>query len=214
MQGAFEIHAILDPETTHQQLREKLDRLPPTAHRPRICEAKTHYGEHPSQPMLTWWLYGPAEDVTASATGTADALKSIRLKIEATPSMVPDNFELDDLSQYWEYHAKILGVDSEDLWDKAAQISAPFGAHLFWNGCKPLPESGTPIPVIALRRYLCTKAEANREMSELETALIEAGFSLTERHAEWGILDTKPELDRGWLYTSDDRTKFLREIPA
>lgn len=208
MQSSCEIHAIWGPEVTHSTLKELLSELPSSVLRPRIGEAKTHYGEHRSQPMLTWWQHGPVDEVLKIVSKLS--IPPIRLKVEATPSSLKDDFTLVDPDHYWEFHAKIFGASDDQAWRQAAQVCAPMGAHLFWNGCKEVP-----VPIIALRRYQCSKAEAYEQMAQLETALQEAGFTLSERHSEWGLLDSNPELDRGWLYRSgSDKTDFLREVPS
>jgi hypothetical protein len=40
-------------------------------------------------------------------------------------------------------------------------------------------------------------------------------MSLEEVHYEYGILDTNPTLDEGWLFaTGGKKTEFLTEIPC
>ncbi len=171
--------------------------MPPHA---RFCEARTRYGDYPVQPMLTWWHVGDKAQILDQVA--ALKLPVIRVKIEALLSAGPET--LTDPDEYWEFHAKIRNAD----WAKAATICATgYGAHLFWNGAK---FAQPPVPIIALRRYLCSKAEAVAAMDQLQEELAAAGFPTDERHSEYGVLDTNPALDGGWMFRSGgSKSDFL-----
>jgi hypothetical protein len=205
LRGAFEVHLIA---RTMDALEGALQKVPPSASRPRLGEARTHYGLHPSQPMVTYWDSGVADDVIERARATAEAIGGIvRIKVEGTTFNAGTPLGvLPDDSCYWEIHAKIVGGD----WDQAAAICAPFGVHLFWNGTK---ESARAIT--NLRRYRVSFSDAFKDQKRLEEALLAAGMTLEEVHFEYGILDTAPELDEGWLYArAGHKTEFLTHVPV
>lgn len=206
IRGRFEVHLIARPATA---LEGALEKLPARVIRPRLGDARTRYGLHPSQPMVTYWDSGVASDVIASAIATAENIDGIvRVKVEAMPSNegVPTHITLPDDSSYWEIHAKIRGGD----WDQAAAICAPFGVHLFWNGAKQ-----DVVPVTNFRRYRMTYRDALREHLDLEIALAKADMTLDEIHYEYSVYDSAPELDEGWLFAQGGKkTDFLTRVPV
>ncbi len=213
---AYEIHAIGTATTSIAQLEANIGKLPSDALRPRVCVAHTLYGRHTVQPMLTWWLGpGSVENISERVGFMIKQLSFpvVRVKIEALQSLAPAGHSLPAhvTSQYWEFHGKIRGADTYEQWQRAARLCAPFGCHLFWNDAK----EGPRVPIIALRRYGCTKEAANGAMAELVCAIEDAGFALDERHAEWGLQDTCPALDGGWMFPAGGNpAHFLREVPA
>jgi hypothetical protein len=52
----FEIHLIVEPTISVKALTALLPLLPEKATRPRVQVARTRYGQHPVQPMLTYWV--------------------------------------------------------------------------------------------------------------------------------------------------------------
>ena len=210
----FEVHLITAPTVSIEELTALLPLLPEKATRPRVQVARTHYGQHPVQPMLTYWLHGEEAEVRASVDATVKNLSVDvkRVKIEGLQSGVADDHALADMDRYWEFHAKIpAGAGDGEAWSEAAIICANSGAHLFWNGVKP----GGPLPIIALRRYCCTKASAARDWQQLTSNLAAASLPVTEVHAELGILDTNPRLDAGWLFAAEGKQDdFLRCVPV
>jgi hypothetical protein len=203
--GLFEVHLIA---RVMSDLDGALAKVPASAARPRLGEARTHYGLHPSQPMVTYWMSSQSgEEVVASAKATAAAIGTIvRIKVEGIPSNPGTPLERLPSDCYWEIHGKIVGGD----WAQAAAVCAPFGVHLFWNGTK---EGKTPIT--NLRRYTGSFAAALADQTKLLDALVAEGMELREVHHECGIYDSAPELDEGWLYpVGGDKADFLKSVPV
>jgi hypothetical protein len=197
-----EVHLIA---TSLEALDGAVEKLAPYVTRARVGEARTRYGLHPSQPMVTYWHMDTVENVLKLARAHAEDIGNIiRIKVEALPSMRLSRGPLPDDSQYWEFHGKVREGD----WEKAARVCAPFGCHLFSN-------RDPSVPIINLRRYLVSYDEAKDDLAKLIAALKAEGMSLEEVHYEYGILDTNPTLDEGWLFaTGGKKTEFLTEIPC
>ena len=202
----YEVHLI----TIVKDIDESaLETVPLNAIRPRLGEARTFYGLHPIQPMLTYWERGDEETVVNHAHETAAKVGDvIRIKIEALPHSIPD---LDkskpiDKDKYWEFHAKLSGKD----WDECAKVCVRHGVHLFWNAAKP-----DQTPIINLRRYGVSYEDACKDLDALLYDLEMSKIKTSEIHHEYGVLDTAPELDEGWLYAHGaDKSDFMTEIPS
>lgn len=179
--------------------------------RPRATMAVTKYGLHPEQAMLTYWCRMSEGDVVDLTSKVVEhllplGLEVIRTKIEATTDSIPPVASGD---HYYEYHFKVE-VPSPAEWQRLAEACAPFGAHLFFNAFSKSPGV---IPVITLRHYDCTRKESTAKLNELMVALGHHGFHAAgETQREYSVLDSKVELDEGWLFEGTPKN-ILTELP-
>jgi len=178
---------------------------------PRATVAVTAYGNHPEQPMLTFWYRGDEVfETCAKVEGIlkAKGLTTLRRKIEGVGSdATPDVAEGD---HYFEYHFKVP-VEGEAEWERLAGVCAPHGAHLFFNA---FSRSGVKVPVITLRHYDCTRVDSLAKLDLLVAAISEAGFApAKEVEREYSVVDTNVELDSGWLFDRWPKN-ILRAVPV
>lgn len=222
IEGLFEVHLITKPEYQTQLFGYITDlHLNFFAKRlvnPRPTCAHALYGDHPIQPMLTFWVSGESEEVTALVFIIAEdmlqkSIPIVRVKIEAMAHNqgVPDVCMGD---HYFEFHWKV-DIKSTADWNQLVQILTPFGGHLFYN-----PYSKTMKPIITLRRYT--------SLTDLEALFVSVkrllkeegrrpnrpeGFECEAPEKEYSVYDSCVDLDRNWLFRDDSRNFIVDVTP-
>lgn len=212
--SAFETHVIVEPCDQGLLFAFVKELSYPGLIQARATCAQTFYGQHPVQPMLTYWYVGLESDATLLAMSmstnmTAFGMTVKRVKVEASLSghQVPEEATG---CHYFEFHFKVDTPDNNS-WNRLANVCAKFAAHLFYN---PYSKTGTMMPVVTLRRYSTSKQAAVGELDELMKTIKSEGFQIvvgTER--EYSVLDTNVHLDDGWLFTGEPE-KFLTYVPT
>jgi hypothetical protein len=171
--------------------------------------------------MLTYWSSRSEYQAVRGAIEAKSIMEQagltvLRLKVEALQNSkgVPNEPITTRTSKYYEYHFKVA-TEGFDGWNQLAELCSTHGAHLFYN---PYSRSSRFMtPVVTLREY-GKKEVALERLQDLMTEIKEEGFPpITELHSEYSILDTLPEMDRGWLFGNDIRvpkTDYMDAIPA
>ena len=88
MPNLFEVHIIVD-QTNVFNLFAYIKENKDGKIRPRITCAQTNYGNHPNQPMFTFWKSGEVDEVVEFANSVA---KSV---IESAISLSPNAFVIN-----------------------------------------------------------------------------------------------------------------------
>jgi hypothetical protein len=168
---------------------------------PRPTCAQTFYGKYPRQPMLTAHFSGTQEEALAKVGLLqryleSNQLRVLRVKVEAMAHN--DGVDKDTTpGRYFEFHFKVPIVTNTQ-WNQVDTVCKRFGAHLFFN---PYSRTGRMQPVVTLRRYTSTYAEAEKDLNQLLGALADAGYpepAGIER--EYSIMDSNVYLDEDWIF--------------
>ena len=155
MSCLYEVHLITSPADQNRLFGYITNIRNPKLINPRPTCANALYGDHPVQPMLTFWFNGTLEQVCDIVTEVKwDMINSeiaiIRTKIEA-PAHNEDVPSISENNHYFEFHFKVK-IDSTNQWNDIAKIIIPYGGHLFYN-CY----NKTLNPVVTIRRYTSIK---------------------------------------------------------
>jgi hypothetical protein len=208
MKGLFEIHLITKPEYQTPLFGFITNLKNKKLVRPRPTCAHALYGDHPVQPMLTFWLNGSIDEVTKEVISIkSDMITSgipiIRTKIEAMPSNegVPNNCEGNG---YFEYHFKVH-IDGTTDWNTIAKLIVPYGGHLFYN-----PYNKTLTPIVTIRRYTSLE-DLDKVYVTVKKLLENHGYELTAPEKEYSVWDSDVNLDKNWLFDSEP-TNFITEL--
>jgi len=148
-------------------------------------------GAHAVQPMTASHHTGELAEVIAEV----DALRAqlvargfvvVRTKIEteaATPGIDATT------GGYFEFHVKTTGDDVDAL----RAIAVAHLAHVSANERRPGQR------FVTLRVYRADRAAAEGELAGLERAIAAGGFAITGVIREYTLVDSRAELDAGWL---------------
>ncbi len=204
--GICEVHIIVKPEDEVKLFGFVTNLKSSTAYsgliRPRVTMARSLYGSHPVQPMLTFCISSLADpnriadDVYSIWNDMKLAEMTVgRVKVEAsahndgvlTSTPPPE-------SHYFEFHAKVPIAKTDD-WNTIAKICIKHGSHLFFNSYKT-----AMIPILTLRRY-ASLTTLESDFAQLQDELAGAGFPINSIEKEYSVLDTDVSYDEGWLYT-------------
>jgi hypothetical protein len=122
----------------------------------------------------------------------------VRRKLEAAPwnSHVPQDSAPNNVTEYFEHHAKLLLPENANL-TRLEQIANIHKAHLSSNAFKQL-EQGFSQRFITRRGYQMTRAAAQGLFEELLKHLQLAGFTVQDSIAEFCVFDSHLELDGAW----------------
>lgn len=201
IKGTFEVHIITKPEFQPQlfgYINDISNNKTYNIIRPRPTNANSLYGDYPAQPMLTFFINGDIKYIENVVDNIKKDMNQrqipiIRVKIEAMAhnNGVP-NVCFDE--HYFEYHFKIMNINTTELWNKAVKLITEYGCHLFFN-----PYNKNMTPIATIRRYtsLTDLDEVYQTVSKL---LIDNGFELEKPEKEFSYYDSNVMLDRNWLF--------------
>jgi hypothetical protein len=192
--GDFEIHLTTAPDADLARIAAR--------HALKTTYIELDRGEHPHQPMLTYHASGAESAVVAEAYRVADRLAAdglpvVRIKVEAHAGnpLLPQADRADP-DGYFECHLRVA-VDRGRL-DELRDLAVRHGAHLSRN---PHKISGLERRFVTLRAHHVGAPAAELRFSVLQAVMESADFVLDKTEREYVLLDTRFDLDRGWLPT-------------
>lgn len=214
IRGTFEVHLITKPALEPELFGYVTDLLhsqSPHVIRPRPTCARSLYGDHPVQPMLTFFTTGTVDGVTKLVQEIEHDMEKhglpvLRTKIEAmvhnegVPPSLPDA----EGTNYYEFHFKVDITGIAD-WNRLVKIITPYGAHLFFN-----PYSKTLTPIVTIRRYTSLE-DLEGTYADLHYLITEAGFTVSDPEREYSVYDSNVDLDRNWLFR-ESPSNFITEV--
>jgi len=187
----YEIHITVD----HNQfiLVKKVCLL----HSIKYIFVKNDKGDNPFQLIITKWVnVGSNEQAIEEATKLSELLReegltTLRDKVEM--ELISDtNIELAGLSEYFEFHIKVLVNLEEYL--LVEEVSKKHNAYLSIG----IDKEVYLMPYISLRFHSITREEALKRKDSLieDIKLISKPIRV---HQELCFYDTNEDLDKGWI---------------
>lgn len=202
IKGLFEVHLITKPEYQSALFGYITNLNNDKLIRPRPTCAHSLYGNHPVQPMLTFWINGSVNEVTETVKGIESDMNNknipvIRTKIEsmAHNDGVPDKC---DQEHYFEFHFKVNIKNTGD-WNKLVELITPFGGHLFYN-----PYNKTLKPIVTIRRYT-SLTDLESVYKTVIDVLKANGLESDSLEKEYSLFDSNVYLDQNWLFIEEPR---------
>ncbi len=202
--GPFELHVVIDladEPLLQKWLLQLEDKAVAGAKLTGFC---AFYGNHPIHVMLSCFLSGSVQTVTAKtqeivASFHKHNIRILRVKLEASLHAKGVPSAIAGEEAYYEVHLKIK-VSSLTDWDALAAISQPFDGHLFINNRSK--SKGTHA-IVTVRKYKDSLKEFNASCTALQDAAWKGGFNVVSVRSEFSFYDTNPMLDQGWLFNGD-----------
>ncbi len=196
---AFELHITVAP-----LLGLELERFKKLCVAHRLKALQIDFSSlTPVQIMTCSNFEGSLNQALLEVNRVRDVLESngfmvVRRKLEAAPwnSHVPQDSAPDNLSEYFEHHAKLLLPENANLM-RLEQIAKVHNAHLSSNTFDKL-KNGYSLRFVTRRAYQMARGQAQGLFDELLKHLGLAGFIVQDSIAEFCVFDSHLELDGAW----------------
>ncbi len=196
---AFELHITVAP-----LLGTELERFRQVCQQQGLKPLQIDFStDQPVQIMTCSRMTGSLSNALLEVNRIRDLLEGhgfmvTRRKLEAAPwnSHVPQEHAPNNLSEYFEHHAKVLLPKHMGL-ARLERIAKLYQAHLSSNAFKLLPD-GAQHFFITRRSYQVTRGQAQGFFDELVYHLKLAGFHVLDTIAEFCVFDSNLELDGVW----------------
>lgn len=158
-------------------------------------------GKTPSQPMLSWRGPGPldAELTRLDVVVTALAERGIpvlRAKVEASPDVPGVPQDDDSADSYFEQHI-VLELVRDGERERLLDLLRPHGAHLSRNARRA--DTKFEQRFVTQRAVGVGWPSAERRFEALCMLLKAEGYVHRGVHREYVFVDTRQDLDAGWL---------------
>lgn len=163
-------------------------------------------GEHPSQPMLTFWQSGTLEGQLERARLITEAMRMlevavVRVKVECESEdagrFFDDSQQLAEHPGYFEHHVKLRLANATKL-DALEQLVRRYEARLSANARRQLAD-GFVERFVTQRAYASDQVEAAGRFASLRDAMEAVGYPILEVENEYVLYDSNLRLDAGWL---------------
>lgn len=177
-----------------------------------VCSMHTFYGDHPIQPVFrvrytAKYFAVMSMMILLEEDMTKKGMTVLRTKIDVCMWTEGIPQEIKGLD-YYEVTVHVP-VPTCDEWNRLAQESAGFAAHLCFDACD---ENGLMDPVVTFRRYKTTTETMDSTTRNLLAELRENGFEPGYIRQNYAIWDRNVNLDRGWLFEKDQE-KYMFNVP-
>ncbi len=160
-------------------------------------EIELSRGDHPRQPMITFWGHGSLEAQHVAAQEMAKQLlalgiRIVRQKIETAAALA----HVATDGQYFECHVKLHLHSSEET-DALRRVAETNAAHVSRNA-RRVRRDGTHERFLTLRSYDGDGYQAHRKVQHLIAALNAHDLTILETETELVVFDSNRSLDAGW----------------
>ncbi|MEZ6070020.1 MAG: hypothetical protein R3C10_07010 [Pirellulales bacterium] len=190
----FEIHLTLDASQADDI---ELARRWTAESGLKWTEIELSRGDHPQQPMITFWGQETLESQHDRAAEIQRGLASLGIRIVRVKIEVGSTEALSAApGQYFETHVKLRLTSAENR-RAVHRVAETESAHISRNARRVL-DDGTEERFLTQRSYTCSGFEAAVKQQELLEAVSAAGLNVMEVESEFVIFDSNIGLDRGW----------------
>lgn len=166
-------------------------------------EIELSQGNHPLQPMITFWGSESLKAQHAQANQIEQRLKSLGVRVVRVKTEIGVSSSLfAEPGQYFESHVK-LHLESPRDWSALRHVTGSSNkAHISRNA-RRVRDDGSEERFLTLRSYDCDGTAAATNEHRLLDSVRENGLTVLEVESEFVLFDSNLSLDDGWEISNE-----------